>query len=378
MRRRRSILVVLAASACLGIAASVASSAGAGQTAFGVGLKLGQVVGTIPVGSSIGPWLVWNKSKCAYQVASSHPSAYKADLRKVVGGPTKIGYMHYGDTDPFGVANSKNVKALAAKAGFTLDVYNLKYPSTTEPLTQAHNSVLKKDAGVVQAQQLDSLSNAFLNIMQKQGCIPTVQMYLKVPMVPSFGAVWADSGTTQGKWLAQQAKAKGWKPSDTALVECTDPDVGSSVNIMFDTAPKALAASGFAIPSKNVFKIICKYSQTQSAQVDVTAWFTGHPNFKHVMINTIDDERMQGAINALKQVGRFNDALTVATGADGLGQKQIRAGLEGASVGYFPEKYGAWLLPILEDVMAGNPVPSFTGSKLIVITKENISKYYPS
>jgi ribose transport system substrate-binding protein len=374
--RRRGIVIALA---CVGTAALAGAAAAAtrSSSAYGLGLRLGKVVQTIPVGSSIGPWLVWDKSSCSYKVASSHPAAYKANVRKVLSGPTKIGYMDYGDTDPFGVANSKNIKAMAALAGFQLDVYNLKYPSTTEPLTQARNSVLKKDAAVVQAQQLDSLSNAFLNILQKQGCIPSVQMYLKVPMVPSFGAVWADSGTTQGVWLAAQAKAKHWQPSSTALVECTDPDVGASVNIMFDTAPKGLAASGFAIPKKNIFKIICKYSQTQSAQVDVTAWFTGHPNFKHVMINTIDDERMQGAINALKQVGRFGDALTIATGADGLGQKQIRAGLEGASVGYFPEKYGEWLLPILEDVMAGNPVPSFTGSKLIVITKANIGQYYP-
>jgi len=166
-----------------------------------------------------------------------------------------------------------------------------------------------------------------------------------------------------------------WPPTLTA--ECTDPDVGASVNIMFETAPKALVANGFAIPSKNVFKIICKYSATQSAQVNVKAWFTGHPNFKHVMVNTIDDARMQGAIHALTQVGRFDDALTIASGADGLGQQQIKAGLEGASIAYFPERYGEWLVPILEDVMAGNPVPSFTGSKLVVITKANINKYYP-
>ena len=96
--------------------------------------------------------------------------------------------MHYGDTDPFGVANSASMKKMAALAGFQLDVYNLKYPSTTEPLTQARNSVLKKDAGVIQAQQLDSLSNAFLDILQTKGCIPSVQMYLKVANVPSFGA----------------------------------------------------------------------------------------------------------------------------------------------------------------------------------------------
>jgi ribose transport system substrate-binding protein len=375
----RPAAVKLAAALALGGLTAFAATAtgGTSVSAFGVGLKLGKVVNKIPVGSSQGPWLVWDSKSCSYKVASKHPKAYVANVRKVVSGPTQIGYMHYGDTDPFGVANSKNVKKMAALAGFKLNVYNLKYPSETEPLAQARNSVLKHDKGVIQAQQLDTLSGAFLKILQKDGCIPSVQMYLKVKDVPSFGAVWADTGTTQGKWLAQQAKAKGWNPNDTALVECTDPDVGSSVNIMFDTAPKALVASGFKIPSKNVFKIVCKYSQTQSAQVNVKAWFTGHPGFKHVMINTIDDERMQGAINALNQVGRFKDALTIASGADGLGQQQIKAGLEGASIAYFPERYGEWLVPILQDVMAGNPVPSFTGSKLVVITKANINKYYP-
>jgi ribose transport system substrate-binding protein len=376
--RPATVAKLMAAASALALAGFAATAdGGVNAGSYGLGLKLGKVVNHIAVGSSVGPWLVWNAKKCGYQTTSSHPKAYVANVRKVVGGPTQIGYMDYGDTDPFGVANSRNIKKMAARAGFKLNVYNLKYPSATEPLTQAHNSVLKHDRGVIQAQQLDTLSNAFLKIMQSQGCIPTVQMYLRVKNVPSFGAVWADTGTTQGKWLAQQGKAKHWSPTDTALVECTDPDVGSSVNIMFDTAPKALVAGGFKIPKKNVFKIICKYSATQSAQVNVKAWFTGHPNFKHVMINTIDDERMQGAINALNQVGRFKDALTIASGADGLGQKQIKAGLEGASVAYFPEKYGEWLVPILEDVMAGNPVPSFTGSKLVVITKANINQYYP-
>ncbi len=195
------------------------------------------------------PWVLWNNETCAYEETTDPAAEYVPQLRKIVP-PYQIGYMHYGDTDPFGVANSASMKKMAALAGFQLDVYNLKYPSTTEPLTQARNAVLKKDAGVIQAQQLDSLSNAFLDILQTKGCIPSVQMYLKVANVPSFGAVWADSGTTQGQWLAQQAKARAGSPKDTALVECTDPDVGSSVNIMFDTAPKALSRGRLRDPER--------------------------------------------------------------------------------------------------------------------------------
>jgi len=373
MRRVLRALPAVAALTSLAFCASVAS---ADNSSAGVGLELGKVVNTIPVGSATGPWLVWNSERCKYETVQSHPKAYVAAVRKVVGGPSKIGYMHYGDTDPFGVANSKSVKAMAKLAGFQLDVYNLKYPSETEPLTQARTAVLRKDAGLVEAQQLDALMPSFLKIVEGQGCIPPVQMYLGVKNVPSFGAVWEETGTVQGKWLAQQAKAKGWKPADTALVSCTDPDVGASVNVMFDTAQKALLAA-YPLPKGNVFRLVCKYSQTQSAQVSLSAWLTSHPGFKHMLINAIDDERTQGEISALKQAGRLGDALTIASGADGLGQKQIKSGTESASVAFFPERYGEWLVPLLQDVLAGNPVPSFTGSQLITITKANLSKYYP-
>ena len=127
MPRRAIVSVVLIA---LGLAAvaGTATRAAASTSAFGVGLKLGAVVHSIPVGSSIGPWLVWNKSTCSYQTAATHPQAYKADIRKVTGGPSKVGYMHYGDTDPFGVANSKSMKAMAALAeAFANAVPNSSY-----------------------------------------------------------------------------------------------------------------------------------------------------------------------------------------------------------------------------------------------------------
>ena len=88
---------------------SEAASSEAAPSAFGVGLELGDTLGTAEVNSSEGPWLVWNKETCAYEEAADHPEAYEANLRAVTGGPTQIGYMHYGDVDPFGVANSKSM-----------------------------------------------------------------------------------------------------------------------------------------------------------------------------------------------------------------------------------------------------------------------------
>ena len=166
LRIRTVVVLVACAGLAVGAAScgssgssdsSQASSAAAGAQ-FGVGLKLSGVVGEADVGSSTGPWLVWNAKSCAYEQAADHPTDYKAQSRTITGGPTQIGYMHYGDVDPFGVANSKSVASEADKVGFTLNTYNLKYPSETEPLAQARNSVLKKDAGVIQAQQVASVT----------------------------------------------------------------------------------------------------------------------------------------------------------------------------------------------------------------------------
>jgi ribose transport system substrate-binding protein len=341
---------------------------------YGIGLKLGAVVSSAPVGIATGPYLAWNKKTCSYETVPDPSTPYKTETHKVDGN-LQIGYMHYGDTDPFGVANSKSMKDVAAKAGLKLNVYNLKYPSQTEALAQAKTAVLRHDQGVIDAQQIPAVNKSFLKILQTDACIPTVQMYLVTPNVPSMGADWSSVGTAEGKWLADYAKAKGIAPADTALVSCTDPDLGESVNVIFDTAPTSLAKNGFALPPSNIFKLTCK--DPQKSQTTLTDWFTSHPDFKHVMLNTIDDERMQGMINAIEKTGNTAKAITIANGADDLGIKQIRSGKQMASIAFFPERYGEWLVPIMQDVLAGNPVPSFTGSGLVAITRDNIDKYYP-
>ncbi len=354
---------------------------GGGQAAegssskYGTGLKLGPSVGSAEVGLATEPYLAWNKESCEYEEVPAPAEPYDEAVTREVEGDVQIGYMHYGDTDPFGVANSKSMQDVADKAGIELNTYNLKYPSQTEALAQAKAAVLRKDQGVIHAQQIPAVNDAFLKILQTDACIPTVQMYLVTPNVPSMGADWSAVGVAEGEWLANYAKENDVDPATTALVSCTNPDLGESVNVIFDTAPEALAENGFELPDDNIFKLVCK--DPQRSQVALTDWFTSHPDFEHVMLNTIDDERMQGMINAVEKTGNTDKAITIANGADELGINQIRSGKQMASIAFFPERYGEWLIPLMEDILAGNPVPSFTGSGLVAITPDNIDEYYP-
>ena len=257
-------LIAAATSAPAGVASS---SGGARGAAAPKGLiSLGsKVLASAPVQASTGPWLVWNHATCDYRSRRTHPAAYKADLRQVTGKPTKIGYMYYGDTDPFGVANSKNIKKMAAHAGFKLDVYNLKYPSETEPLTQAHNAVLKKDIGVIQAQQLDGARYAFLDIIQKKGCIPTVQMYLRRPNVPVFGAVWPDAARRRARGSRSRPRRRaGSRPTRRSSSAPTRTSARASTSC--STRRRRRSSRRLRDPEEEHLQVICKYSQTQSAR----------------------------------------------------------------------------------------------------------------
>jgi len=51
--------------------------------------------------------------------------------------------------------------------------------------------------------------------LQTDACIPTVQMYLVTPNVPSMGADWSAVGVAEGEWLANYAKENDVDPATT-------------------------------------------------------------------------------------------------------------------------------------------------------------------
>jgi ribose transport system substrate-binding protein len=144
---------------------------------------------------------------------------------------------------------------------------------------------------------------------------------------------------------------------------------------MFDTAPPAVVEAGFAIPEENVFNLTCKVGKHETVTTD---WFTANPDFEHVMFDTIDDPSADGMINAIDKAGRADDSIIIVNGADPQGQEAIRAGKQTGSLAFFPERYGEWSLAMLEDVLAGNPVPMEVNNPTPLITIDNIDEYYPA
>jgi ribose transport system substrate-binding protein len=353
-------------------------SGGGSSSEFGNGLKLGKVLNSAPVGASVAPWYRWNGKDCKFEVAKDHPAQYKAEVREVTGGADKIGYMHYGNTDPFGVANSKSMEKWAARAGMPLDVYNLKFPSRTEPSAAARSAVTKQNKGVIQANLDPTLLPGYFRILEDDGCMPSVQLYIPIEGRPAMGNHWPDVGKQIGNYIADEAAKRGWKPEDTALVQCTDPTSPPSVNVMFKIVPQAMGANEFELPDGNVFNIACNVADNQSGFRQVNDWFTSHPQFKHVAMSAVDTIRMPNMIRAAKRQKRPREDYIAGAGADDeSSRKLVRSGDQDVSISFFGERFGEYAIPLIQDLMAGNPVPSFLGTRLVPLTKDNVDQYYP-
>ena len=93
------------------------------------------------------------------------------------------------------------------------------------------------------------------------------------------------------------------------------------------------------------------------------------------MGTAINDQATTGILRAVKQAGREADLLVVGMGADETATLASEPAFI-ASVGYFPERYGNYLLPLSLMELAGKATPATVLVNHVMVTKGNICQYY--
>lgn len=103
------------------------------------------------------------------------------------------------------------------------------------------------------------------------------------------------------------------------------------------------------------------------------------PNARHILVVTINDGTALGAIAALEIASRKKDAVVFAQGADGSARQEMRkpGSILIGSVAYFPERYGDYLIPLALDILSGKKCKPENYVDHVLITRDNVDKYYP-
>ena len=116
--------------------------------------------------------------------------------------------------------------------------------------------------------------------------------------------------------------------------------------------------------------------QANKAMTDVLAKI---PNAKNCVLTSVNAQTMSGILSAIQTAGRWDPEkwIVITQGADETANQQIVDGLVRASIAYFPEKYGEYLIPASVALMKGQVVPPFMYVENVVISMDNMKDYYP-
>jgi ribose transport system substrate-binding protein len=104
---------------------------------------------------------------------------------------------------------------------------------------------------------------------------------------------------------------------------------------------------------------------------------TALPGLSKIIVVSINDDGIEGALAAAKTAGRIDDLYVSGQGADPSAWCLIKTNKQWiADSAYFPERYGQIGIPYLIRLVKGQKVPTQLYVPHVIINGQNITKYY--
>ncbi len=216
-------------------------------------------------------------------------------------------------------------------------------------------------------------------IMRKMDDAGTKVTAIDIPMPGAtfFGANNPRSGFMGGSYLAQAATAKFGADKVRAgyLVVGNLPQSGAIPAMRTGGQVAGFMAEADGFPPDHLIKIDTKNTLDESF-AQMSNVLPRIPAGVPIMITAINDQSVIGMLRATTQAGRQADAMAVGMGADEGAALASEPGFV-ASVGYFPERYGNYLVPLALMQLAGKATPSTVLVHHVMVTKGTLCTFYP-
>jgi ribose transport system substrate-binding protein len=304
------------------------------------------------------------------------PAEYKAVIR-----PAKqawrIGYGNGWAADPFSAAVTKNIYDVAKQMGVEIIECDNAYDAE-KTLQCADLLVSQKVDGIIFANWHADIAEAVSEKWINAG-IPAVTYDGPHPGAIDFGADNYTAGKVGGEYLGNYIKDQGWAPEGVQVLLVTDPDVGEEPNKRVSGCLDGIK-SVVQINDDQVSELIGGVDAA-SVFTTVTDWLTAHPDAANVVGCTVDDPRATGMSGALEAAGYLGKAAVVGQGVTTEAITELRRPADESvfigSVAYSPEVYGNYLVPIIVDLIEGNPVPPRVVLQHFIIDRANLDQWYP-
>jgi ribose transport system substrate-binding protein len=283
----------------------------------------------------------------------------------------KLGYISAGESVPFGRLVSNGVKQQAKIAGAKLVFCD----SALDAAKALNCAKLFKTQGVQGYLNFQVFANASASICKAGPQVPVIAIDIaQKPCQRAFmGANNLYAGYIAGKAVGQYFKKNFNCQYDTFL------SLESSAAGAVNGQRMGGYRQGFtAICGKiHDLKTLDGADRIDPARAKVADALTALPDQKHIIVVSINDDGIEGALAAAKTAGRVNDLFVSGQGADPSAWCLIKTNKQWiADTAYSPEKYGMIGIPYLIKLVKGQSVPKTLYVPHVTINGANILKYY--
>ena len=268
-----------------------------------------------------------------------------------------LAHMDGWATNPFAIPIAKGIAKLAKDFGLKLIYCDAEF-KPEKAISCAEILASQKPDFVIAGNWQGGAAAAIMAIFDKAK-IPAVSNDVSHPNAIFFGANNYSSGVVGGKAAGEYAKAN-WDCKDVWVFMGENLEEGEAADLRLVGFADGVQEVCGALPADRIDRMRLSAGTADQAITVTTDWLTAHPEAKHILSGTIDDERANGMAKAF--VATKRDGMVVGQGCDSVGIAVVKMAPASenrylGSVAYYPEKYGDYLVSIALDVMAGKAVP---------------------
>ena len=268
-----------------------------------------------------------------------------------------LAHMDGWATNPFAIPIAKGIAKLAKDLGLKLIYCDAEF-KPEKAISCAEILASQKPDFVIAGNWQGGAAAAIMAIFDKAK-IPAASIDVSHPNAIFFGASNYASGVVGGKAAGEYAKAN-WDCKDVWVFMGENLEEGEAADLRLVGFADGVQEVCGALPADQISRMRLSAGTADQAITVTTDWLTAHPEAKHILSGTIDDERANGMAKAF--VATKRDGMVVGQGCDSVGIAVVKMApaSENRFLGcaaYYPEKYGDYLVSIALDVMAGKAVP---------------------
>jgi ribose transport system substrate-binding protein len=302
--------------------------------------------------------------------ASFDPTLTKPDK------PFTLAYMDPWAANAFAIPIREGVERYAKQLGLKLIYCDTAFKAD-KAVECAELLARQKPQFAIAGNWQSGASEAIMRVFDTAH-IPTASVDVWQPNSVFFGADNYSSGEIGGRAAGEYAK-RAWNCDDVWVFLGENKEEGEAAAQRLAGFADGVQEVCGALPEDHIQAQRMNAGTGDQALTVTTDWLTGHPQAKHVLATTLDDERASGIAKAFRASGR--DAQVVGLGCDTVGIQVVKQAPAADNhylgcVAFFPDKYAEYLVSIALRTTAGEPVPEEVHLKHEFLTHDTIGRYY--